>query len=100
MRLIFLLLALFAIGCALYGIYAGVRTVRRGLAKLGPGLPRPSAPTPAPPTPASSLSALQEAFTLYQQGALTRAEFDAIKHSTLAPLQRSSHLHQHPEETT
>ena len=37
MQIIFLLLALFAIGCVLYGISAGVQTIARGFTRLTEG---------------------------------------------------------------
>ena len=55
MQIIFLLLALFAIGCVLYGISAGVQIIVRGFARLTEGA-RNNAP-PTEPSPVSLPSA-------------------------------------------
>lgn len=107
-QFILFLLGLFAIGCVLYGIAAGVQIIQRGfswLAKSGRsesaahGEPTPAAlPTTAPPAPPNStpqpsapeasplhrsIDELRALFALYQQGALTQAEFEGIKRSLL-----------------
>ena len=110
MKIIFPLLALFAIGCVLYGISAGVQTIARGFTRLTEGV-RNSAPPEEPspiflPTATAktadnfapekqnqkpwgneggaspiqrSIDELREIFALYQQGALTQAEFESMK---------------------
>lgn len=113
------LLGLFAIGCVLYGISAGVQAIQRGFAYLAESarddasdkrplvtpLPpdtgktacRPAArreharpETSTPPAEASpmqhGIEELRALFALYQQGALTQAEFDGMKGSLLATL--------------
>ena len=110
MQLIFLLLALFAIGCVLYGISAGVQIIVRGFSRLSEGarnnapptepspvsLPSATAKTADEPAPGlreqkawtsalgaspiqRSIDELREIFALYQQGALTQAEFESMK---------------------
>ncbi len=116
-QFILFLLGLFAIGCVLYGISAGVQMIQRGFAYLAPSTrhrtPRktpPMDPLPAstrssadePTTPQKAnqpesripsagaspmqrgLDELRTLFALYQQGALTREEFDEMKRSLLS----------------
>lgn len=108
-QLILFLLALFAIGCVLYGISAGVQMIQRGLASLArstsedgsdkkllsPNMDkttdRPavwlepaSAPLPKVSPMQHGIEELHALFTLYQQGALTQAEFEKMKRSLLA----------------
>lgn len=54
MQIVFVLLALFAIGCVLYGISAGVQIIVRGFSRLAAGTRRTNAqaeqaPVPLPP---------------------------------------------------
>lgn len=116
MQLIFFLLGLFAIGCVLYGISAGVQIIVRGFARLANGM-RNNAPKPAPfpPPPVTACAAnkpaptrrdektwtsapssspihrsideLREIFALYQHGALTQDEFERMKRFLLSNIQ-------------
>lgn len=93
MQLIFFLLVLFAIGCVMYGVSAGVQTVERGVKRVIQGM-RPCTTTDSDLMPPSShnetpsarrgIDELQKAFTLYQTGALTQEEFDGLKSQILA----------------
>lgn len=102
MQVIMLLLGLFVIGCMLYGITAGVLVVKRGLSWLANGRHnedlteiRPSVTLTTalldnakePPAEASlfqrNMLELREAFVLYQEGALTKEEFQDLKHHLL-----------------
>lgn len=111
-QFILFLLGLFAIGCVLYGISAGVQIIQRGFAyltegarddasdnkrplttPLPPGTAKPAdapaaqpqafRPASTPPAEASpmqrSIDELRDIFALYQQGALTQAEFEGMK---------------------
>ena len=113
-QFILFLLGLFAIGCVLYGISAGVQIIQRGFAyltkdthdgtsnkrSLVTSLPtskreavdvtaaqseaaRPAAQAMSSPADTSpmqrNIDELREIFALYQQGALTQAEFEIIK---------------------
>lgn len=110
MQIILFLLALFAIGCVLYGISAGVQTIARGFTRLTEGVrnsapPEEASPISLPTATAKtandsapekqnqkpwgneggaspiqrSIDELREIFALYQQGALTQAEFESMK---------------------
>ncbi len=100
MKIILFLLSLFAIGCVLYGISAGVQAIGRGLSQLADAASdgdRPTAPqsAAAPHHPSaqasatgaaplqSSIAELRDIFALYQQGALTQEEFEAMKQRLL-----------------
>ena len=118
-KLILFLLALFAIGCVLYGISAGVQIIQRGFSWLAesarddasdnsplvtplptstvkiadaPAAPqedsKPESPTNIQLAKASpiqrSIDELRDIFALYQQGALTQAEFENMKQYLLA----------------
>lgn len=95
MKVVFLLIVLFVVACALYGIYAGIAALARIGARVS-GQPNastepPEAATPVftpetpgatPATPAPSqdyVADLQALFALRQSGALTEEEFVAIK---------------------
>ena len=95
MKVVFLLIVLFVVACALYGIYAGIAAIGRIGARIS-GQPNastepPEAATPVftpetpgatPATPAPSqdyVADLQALFALRQSGALTEEEFVAIK---------------------
>ena len=99
---VLLLLALFLIGCVLFGIAAGVQIIQRGFAWATdwarndtPPAPPASAPLPphtaqSPPADAADTPSLQhgvyelrEIFTLYREGALTREEFENMKQHLL-----------------
>ena len=111
MQLIFLLLALFAISCVLYGISAGVQSIQRGLSWLAHGVNgdasrATNAPTSTAPSAAAaqercqqpliaqpsdtsiqrSIAELRDIFALHQQGALTRAEFERMKQCLLVSI--------------
>lgn len=98
MKVVFLLIVLFVVACALYGIYAGIAALARIGARVS-GQPNASteppeaatgiftseAPGATPATPATSapsqdyVADLQALFALRQSGALTEEEFVAIK---------------------
>lgn len=109
MQGILFLLGLFAIGCVLYGISAGVQLIRHGFSSLIVGTKRarhdaPSSqssgaaacisPTVSPRNQGSRSSSpsstrhgieeLQTLFSLYQLGALTQTEFEGLKRTVLA----------------
>jgi len=99
MQFIFLLIILFLIGCVLYGIFAGVRVIARGVSSLTSATSNDAAPG-AQPTPAAqrpdteisplqrNLNELREIFSLHRDGALTKEEFEQMKQhllSTIAP---------------
>lgn len=95
MQFILFLLSLFAIGCVLYGISAGVQVVQRGfnaLASNGSGSSGNSTKEPQPPAatltnkatdaatlPQRCINELRALFDLYQSGALTQQEFEKCK---------------------
>jgi hypothetical protein len=118
-QFILFLLSLFAIGCVLYGIAAGVQIIQRGFAWLAESArdgasdkkpliaPLPPSTAKAANAPASQREAtqsetkagaqpseaspiqrgideLRDIFALYQQGALTQAEFESMKQYLLA----------------
>lgn len=92
MKFILLLLALFVLACMLYGIYAGVAAIARGIARLGEG---PSEPMVQPSstniaTPVSLhrdyVPELQALFTLHHSGALTAGEFERLKQRLFAEI--------------
>lgn len=120
MQFILFLLGLFAIGCVLYGISAGVQTIARGFTRLTEGMrnsapPEEASPISLPTATAKtadnfapekqnqkpwgneggaspiqrSIDELREIFALYQQGALTQAEFEGMKRTLLAPITQS-----------
>lgn len=113
-QFILFLLGLFAIGCVLYGISAGVQIIQRGFSWLLEGarssgehqtehaleaLPTaaPAQPSQGPPASAPeasplhrSIGELRALFALYQQGALTREEFERMKRSLLTTIQGSA----------
>lgn len=123
MQLISFLLGLFAIGCVLYGISAGVQIIQRGFSWLIGNRAHDDAMSPASPIPVSlqtasakepisellstalssntsatsplhhSISELRELFALYQQGALTQEEFEGMKQSLLASAKIGASLH-------
>lgn len=98
MKVVFLLIVLFVVACALYGIYAGIAALARIGARVS-GQPNASAeppeaatrvltietPSATPATPATSalsvnyVADLQALFALRQSGALTEEEFVVIK---------------------
>lgn len=101
MKVVFLLIVLFVVACALYGIYAGIAALARigsrvsGQPNASTEPPEAATPvfTPETPgaTPATSATSatsapsqdyvadLQALFALRQSGALTEEEFVAIK---------------------
>ena len=94
MKIILFLLALFAIGCVLYGISAGEQAIGRGLSQLADAASDDDTPTAPRHQPAqvsttgavpiqSSIAELRDIFALYQQGALTQEEFEAMKQRLL-----------------
>ncbi len=97
MKIILFLLALFAIGCVLYGISAGVQAIGRGLSQLADAASDDETPTAPRRQPAqasatgaaplqSSIAELREIFALYQQGALTQEEFERMKQCLLSQI--------------
>lgn len=101
MKLIAALLALFLLGCVLWGIQAGVSAIARGITRIArrppdapprdysPGLPPEPAQVQTPPSPEHGApvdwtAQLHSLFTLHQQGALTREEFEQAKQRLLA----------------
>lgn len=91
MKLILPLIALFLLGCVLYGIYAGVAAIVRSTRRVGAGSPciahrlnaaEGSRPTPQPRS-TSITTELQALFALHQSGALTREEFERLKAQAL-----------------
>lgn len=108
MQFILFLLGIFAIGCVLYGISAGVQIIQRGFSRLAnathaseTNAPKQRLQTPPPPseqpTPSPAqrcLDELNELHRLYQNGALTREEFEQFKQHLLSliapPTTRSS----------
>lgn len=96
MKLIFLVISLFALACVFYGIYAGVSAIGRGAARMGGRQHRPTDPNTPPiqalpantaAQPALSrdyVAELQALFALHQSGALTLDEFDRLKQRLLA----------------
>ncbi|WP_404300070.1 SHOCT domain-containing protein [Alicycliphilus denitrificans] len=108
MQFILFLLGLFAIGCVLYGVSAGVQIIQRGFSRLAntahtseANAPKQRLQTPPLPselpTPSHGqryLDELNELYGLYQNGALTREEFAQLKRHLLSliapPTTRSS----------
>jgi len=90
---VFFLLGLFAIGCVLYGISAGVQLIQRGFSGLACGGRKQGMPTP-PISPPSQhgIHELRELFALHQQGALTQEEFQSMKRHLLATTQSAPHV--------
>lgn len=98
-QFILFLLGLFAIGCVFYGISAGVQMIQRGFSyvvesaiddasdkrplvdSLPPGMN--STPTAKASSMQHGIDELRTLFALYQQGALTQAEFEGMKRSLL-----------------
>lgn len=124
-QFILFVLGLFAIGCVLYGISAGVQIIQRGFAYLAESArdgasdkrplvtslpPDASKPadmpaaqreavqpearantTPAEASPMQrSIGELRDIFALYQQGALTEAEFENMKQCLLACIKKAA----------
>lgn len=92
MQALFALLALFLVGCILYGVYSGVRSVARGAQRLS-GQPPSEEDTPAeaPSSPDSSptertFRELESLFALYRSGALSKEEFEQLKRHLLASI--------------
>lgn len=98
MKLVFLLIALFVLGCMLYGVYAGISALGRIGALIGGSQDHGAAPpepaifcmpsdTARPSKPNRDYVAeLQALFTLYQDGALTADEFAQLKQHLLAEI--------------
>ena len=88
-QFILFLLGLFAIGCVLYGISAGVQVIQHGISRLTEGAndsapAAPSSPNSQSPVTVKATEASSPLlFTLYQQGALTQEEFDGMKQCLL-----------------
>lgn len=99
MQALFALLALFLVGCILYGVYSGLRSVARG-AKLLSGKAGTEEDTPAeaPSSPEShpterTFRELESLFALYRSGALSQEEFEQLKRYLLASIQTGSISH-------
>ena len=90
MKLILFLIALFILGCVLYGIYCGVAAIVRSATLCGHS-PNAQISTPQrenQPSPlvrvsaftvSTTISELQALHALRQSGALTDAEFEQLK---------------------
>lgn len=96
-RLILLSICLFLIFCALYGISLGVSTVLRLFSrdKAGRvGAAGPAVPAAGSRTPDDALGRcivdLDRLFELQQCGALTRHEFEALKHNLMQRISPAS----------
>ena len=100
-QFVLFLLGLFAIGCVFYGISAGVQMIQRGFAYVTdsprdhasdirlpvdslPQGTRSSTPTAEASPTHRGIDELRALFALYQQGALTQAEFEGMKRSLLS----------------
>ena len=98
MKLIFLLIVLFVLGCLLYGIYAGVSAIGRIGARIGDQEQEQeqeqesmsnSLPNGADmPSKISRdyVTELQALFALHQSGALTAEEFTQLKQRLLTEM--------------
>jgi len=112
MQFILFLLGLFAVGCVLYGLSAGVQAIARGFGALAsdgssgstkkpqrPPVPQAAA-TPtgtasdAPTLPQRCINELQALFGLYQSGALTQKEFEQCKWHVLHSLTHGEMAHE------
>lgn len=96
MQLILFLLGLFAIGCVLYGISAGVQIIQRGFSRLASSTDNPTAPfaeattIPSTTKPPSCVDELQTLFVLYQSCALTREEYEQCKNHVISKIAPAS----------
>ena len=104
MQAILFLLGLFAIGCVLYGIAAGVQLIQQGCRALlqgaqGPSLSAgdgaavaaaPTAPLVVPSPLQHGIAELRALHALHQQGVLTLAEFEGLKRTVLAGMGAST----------
>lgn len=109
MQVILFLMGLFAIGCILYGIAAGVQVFQNGFTRLAVSVRSRNSThsekgalskqpvnehnrtgqetfttESAGSATSRSLEELRLLFSLYQQGALSKEEFDVMKRSLLA----------------
>lgn len=90
MQFIFFLLGLFAIGCVLYGISAGVQIIQRGFSWLASSTDNSTAPfteatnIPSMTKPLSCVDELQTLFLLYQNCALTCHEYEQCKNHVIS----------------
>ncbi|MBP8151015.1 MAG: SHOCT domain-containing protein [Xylophilus sp.] len=90
MHFLFGLLGLFVIGSLLHGLYVGLRSVARGLSWFQ------SQPATEDATPEAmgateierGIDELTTLFALYQSGALTQQEYDALKQALLCNVVR------------
>ena len=98
MKLIFLLIVLFVLGCLLYGIYAGVSAIGRIGARIGDqdqDQEQEQEPIPyslpngtdiPPKISRDYVTELQALFALHQSGALTAEEFESLKQHLLTEI--------------
>jgi hypothetical protein len=95
MKFMFLLMALFVLACMLYGIFAGVAAIARGIARVGGGQyhagESPIQPLPAKMAAPAGLhrdyvAELQTLFSLHHSGALTAEEFGRLKQRLFAEM--------------
>lgn len=92
MKLIFLLIVLFVLGCLLYGIYAGVSAIGRIGARIGDQehepmpCPLPNGAETPPKASQNYVAELQALFALHQSGALTAEEFEILKQRLLSKI--------------
>ena len=112
MQFIFFLLSLFAIGCVLYGISAGVQSIQRGFSWMARGgwddgapgaqtgqsgtsnetgvpahlvlMPKAMEQVPKGFPVLQGIGELRELFALYRQGALTKDEYEQLKRKLMA----------------
>jgi hypothetical protein len=114
MQFVLSLLGLFAVGCVLYGLSAGVQAIARGFGALasdggssGTKKPQrssvpqaaataaPTGKTPDAPTlPQRCINELQALFDLYRSGALTQKEFEQCKWHVLHSLTHGGVAHE------
>ena len=90
MHFLFGLLGLFVIGALLHGLYVGLRSVARGLSWFQ-SQPRAEDATPEAMGATEiqrGIDELTTLFALYQSGALTQQEYDALKQALLCNVVR------------
>ncbi len=96
MKMVFLLIFLFVLACMIYGIYAGVSAIGRGIARMGGQQHHSTEPTSrtlsgnttmTPGPDRDYVAELQALFALRQSGALTADEFAQLKQHLLTEMQ-------------
>lgn len=90
MHFLFGLLGLFLIGSILHGLYLGLRSVARGLSRLQspPAVQDATAAAVGAAGIQRGIDELSTLFDLYQRGALTQAEYEALKQALLCDVVR------------